>query len=67
MISEGISNHIPPQMQNFVYDYPNSNALLQFCLALDLCKPHKAELHPAKCDLINDVTQFPTVYCRIYC
>ena len=30
-------------------------------------KPHKAVPHPTKCDVINDVKLFPTVYRRIYC
>ena len=31
-----------------------SNALLQFCLKLERCKPQKALHHPTKCDVIND-------------
>ena len=53
--------------ENFEYGYPNSNALLQFELKLERCKPHKAARHPTKCDVINDVKLFPTVYRRIYC
>ena len=29
--------------------------------------PHNAACHPKKCDVINDVKLFPTVYRRIYC
>ena len=29
--------------------------------------PHKAACHLTKCDVINDVKLFPTVYGRIYC
>ena len=29
--------------------------------------PHNAVRHPTKCDKINDVKLFPTVYRRIYC
>ena len=29
--------------------------------------PHKAARSPTKCDVINDVKVFPTVYRRIYC
>ena len=47
--------------------YPHSNALLQFPLKLEPCKLHKAARHPTKCDVINDVKIFPTVYRRIYC
>ena len=53
--------------ENFEHGYPHSNALLQFELKLERCKPHKAARHPTKCDVINDVKLFPTVYCRIYC
>ena len=67
MISERISNDIPPQMKNFEYGYPYSNALLQFRLKFERCKLHMAARHPTKCDVTNDVKQFPTVYHRIYC
>ena len=53
--------------ENFENGYPHSNALLQFPLKLKRCKPHKAARHPTKCDVINDVKLFPTVYRRIYC
>ena len=53
--------------ENFEYGYPHSYALLQFELKLERCKPHKAARHPTKCDVINDVKLFPTVYRRIYC
>ena len=29
------------------------------------CKPHNAARHLMKCDVINDVKLFPTVYRRI--
>ena len=29
-------------------------------------KPHKVARHSTRCDVINDVNLFPTVYCRIY-
>ena len=29
-------------------------------------KVHKAARHPTKCDIINDVKLFPTVYLRVY-
>ena len=66
MISEHISEDIPPKME-ILTGYPHSNALLQFHLKLELCKPHNAALHPTKYDIINDVKLFPTVYHRIYC
>ena len=53
--------------KNFEYGYPHSNALLQFRLKLERCKPHNAARHLMKCDVINDVKLFPTVYRRIYC
>ena len=67
MISERLSNNISPQIIFFEYGYPHSNALLQFELKLERCKPNKVARHPTKCDVINDVKLFPTVYRRIYC
>ena len=61
-----IGQHTSPN-ENFEYGHPHSNALLQFCLELERWKPHKAARHPTRCDVINDVKLFPTVYCRIYC
>ena len=62
MISEHISED-----ENFEYGYPHSNALLQICLKLEHnCKLHNAARHPPKCDEINGVKLFPTVYRRIY-
>ena len=51
----------------FEYGYPHSNALLQFELKLERCKPHKAARYQTKCDVMNGVKLFPTVYRRIYC
>ena len=53
--------------ENFENGYPYSNALLQFHLKLERCKPHNAACHPTRCDVINDVKLFPTVYRRICC
>ena len=53
--------------ENFEYGYPHSNPLLQSGLKSERCKPHKDARHPTKCDVINDVKLFPTVYRRIYC
>ena len=58
MISDRISNHIPPQMK-----FLNSNALLQFCLKLEHCKLQKTACHLMKCD-VNDVKLLTTVYNR---
>ena len=51
MISERLSEDIPPQIQNFEYGYPHSYALQQFLQNLESCKPHKAKRHPMKCDI----------------
>ena len=42
------------QNEYFEYDYPNSDALLQFCLKFEHCNLHlhKAARHPTKCDII---------------
>ena len=61
-----IRRYISPN-GNFKYGYTHSNALLQFRLKLKRRKPHNAARHPTKCDVINDVKLFPTVYRRIYC
>ena len=53
--------------ENIEYGNPHSNALLQFEVKSERCKPHKAARHPTKCDVINDVKLFRTVYRRIYC
>ena len=63
--------YIPPYTsttnENFEYGYPHSNALLQFYLNFECYKPHKAACHQTKCDVINDMKPFLTVYRRIYC
>ena len=69
MISECISNGIPPQMKILSRVIP---ILMYFCILqasfkLKCCKPHDAACHPTKFDAINDVKLFPTVYHRIYC
>ena len=53
--------------ENFEYGYPHSNALLQFHLKLSVASRTNVARHPTKCDVINDVKLFPTVYRRIYC
>ena len=60
-----ISKHISDE--NFEFGYPHFNALLQFRLKLEHCKPHNAAGHQTKCDIIIDIKLFPTVYRRIYC
>ena len=53
--------------ENFEYSYPHSNALLPFHPKLEHFKLCNAACHPRKCDIINDVKLFPTVYGMIYC
>ena len=67
MISERIFYNIPPQMKILNIVIPNLLHFLQFELKLERCKPHKAAGHSTKCDEINDIKLFPTVYHRIYC
>ena len=52
--------HYTSPNENFEYGYPH----LQSQLKLEHCKSHKAARHPTKCDVINDVKLFPTVYHR---
>ena len=59
-----IRQYISPS-ENFECGYTHFNALLQSRLKLECCKPHKAACHPTKCDIINDVELFWTVYCMI--
>ena len=58
MISERISDEYTSPNENFEYGYPHSNALLQFELKLERCKPHKAARHPTKGDVNKDVKLF---------
>ena len=37
-----------------------------FRLKLERCKLHNAVRHQTKCDIINDIKLFPTVYRRMY-
>ena len=46
------------------YGYPYSNALLQFCLKLKPCEEHKSTCPTMKCDVMNEIKLFPTVYPR---
>ena len=67
MISERISDDIPPQMKILNMVIPIlmhfyrlvSNWSIRSCI-----KPH---VNKRKCDVINDGKLFPTVYYRIYC
>ena len=66
MICERISDDMPPQMKILNMVIP---ILMHFCSFVPnwSVKPHKAAGQPARCDVINDVKLFPTVYRRIYC
>ena len=64
MISDRISNDIPPQIKILNVVVP---ILMHFCNLVSNCKPHIAARHPMKCDIINDIKLFPKVYRRIYC
>ena len=48
--------------ENFECGYPHSYAQVQLELKLERYKPHKAARHQTKCDAINDVKLFPTVF-----
>ena len=58
MISERISDDIPPQMKILNMVIPHSNAILQFCFKLEAVIQ---ACYPMKCDVINDVKLFSTV------
>ena len=74
------SDDLLPQITNFQYSYPHSNAFIHlFCLKKCFVKKksylHKAASHvscvktkrqPMKVTLRDDIW-FPTVYCRKYC
>ena len=62
MISDRISDNIPPQMTILNMVIPILMHFCIFCLKLEYCKPHNAAPHPKKCDIINDIILFPTVY-----
>ena len=70
MISERISDDIPPQMKILNMVIP---ILMRFYKLVSnwsvagRIKAHKGVRHPTKCGVINDIKLFPTVYRRIYC
>ena len=66
MISERISDDIPPQMKILNMVIP---ILMHFC-TFDSNRSVESRIKPhviQKCDVINDVKLFPAVYRRIYC
>ena len=70
VISECISDNIPPQIIFFNMVIPNLMCFYSLVSNWSLAsriKPYKGIRHPLKCDVINDIKPFPTVYHRIYC
>ena len=70
MISEHISDDIPPQMKVLNMVIPilmRFYSLVSNWNVTSRIKPYKGVRHSTKCDVINDVKLFPTVYHRIYC
>ena len=70
MISERISDDIPPKMKVLNMVMPilmRFYSLVSNWSVASHIKPHKGVRHPTKCDVINDVKLFPKVYRRIYC
>ena len=57
MISERITDYIPPKMKSLNMINP---ILMHVCSFVS--KLYKAASHPTKCDVINDIKLFPTVY-----
>ena len=69
MISERISDDIPPQMiilNTVIPILMRFYSLVSNWSVASRIKPYKGVRHPTKCDVINDVKLFPTVYRRIY-
>ena len=70
MISNHISDDIPPQMKmlNMVIPIPmRFYSLVSNWSIASLIKLHKCVHYQIECDVINDVELFSTVYHRIYC
>ena len=70
MISEHTSDDIPPQMKILNMVIPIVMHFCSFISNLSVAsriKPHKGIHHQMKCDVINDIKLFPTVFRRIYC
>ena len=65
MISERISDDIPPQSKGLNMVIPMPMPFCSFVSNWNIksgIKPHTIQRN----DVINDIKQFPTVYCRIY-
>ena len=66
MISERLSDDIPPQMKVLNMVSPILMLVCSFISNLSVVKPHNAARHRTKGDVINDVKLFTKVYRRIY-
>ena len=70
MISERISDDISPQIKILNMVIPilmRFYSLVSNWSVASHIKPYKGVRRPTKCDVINDVKLFLTVYRRIYC
>ena len=70
MISERISDDIPPQMKilnKVILFLMRFYSLVSNWSVASRIKPYKGIHHPNKCDVIINVKLFLTVYRRIYC
>ena len=70
MISDRISDNIPPQVKILNMVIPilmRFYSLISNWSVASCIKSYKGIRHPTKCDVINDIKLFPTVYRRIHC
>ena len=70
VISQRISDYIPPQMKLLNMVIPilmRFYRLISHWSTASRIKPYKGVRHLTKCDLINDIKLFLTVYRMIYC
>ena len=70
MTSEHISDDIPPQIKILNTVIPiliSFYSLISNWSVANRIKPQKAPCQQTKCDVINEVKLFSTVYHRIYC
>ena len=65
MISELVSDDLPLQMKSLNMVIPILMHFFSFVAFLSVAS--RILRHQMKCDVINDVKLFPTVYCRICC
>ena len=70
MISERISDNIPPQIKILNMVIPIQMCFYRLVSNWSIAshiKPHKGVPQQMKCEVINGLKLFPTVYRRIYC